>query len=153
MRVRAAGADDLGALLILERACFDPPWTERDLRQALAAERGLVLIAAGPDGGAAGYALFLRLGEEAELLRLAVEPALRGRGLGARLLAEALGRLAALGIRRIWLEVRPSNLTARRLYERHGFRLEGKRRRYYSDGEDALLYARTEAAGPGSGAG
>jgi ribosomal-protein-alanine N-acetyltransferase len=151
--LRPATPADLESLEALESACFDPPWSARDLRQALATERGDVSIASGPDGGALGYSLFLRLGEEAELLRLAVLPAERGRGIGSRLLAEALDRLALSGIRRFWLEVRPSNLTARRLYERHGFRLEGTRRRYYSDGEDALLYARAERSERGSGAG
>ena len=76
---------------------------------------------------------------------LAVAPEKRRQGVGAALVAEGLRRLEGLGVRRCWLEVRPSNQAARGLYERLGFRPAGCRRAYYSDGEDALVYARDAA--------
>jgi ribosomal-protein-alanine N-acetyltransferase len=79
---------------------------------------------------------------EAELLRVAVAPAARRKGLGRELLrgCEAALRLAGIGALR--LEVRVSNDAARSLYESEGWRMEGLRPRYYRNGEDAALYGK-----------
>ena len=80
-----------------------------------------------------GYALF-RLGDgRAELLDLLVEP--RGQGHGERLLRAALAELRS----RVELEVSERNAPARRLYERLGFKIVGRRPKFYNDGSDALL--------------
>jgi ribosomal protein S18 acetylase RimI-like enzyme len=79
---------------------------------------------------------------EAELLRIAVSPEARGRGLG-RILLEACQRdLAGEGLGRLFLEVRPSNAAAIGLYRACGWTPCGRRPRYYADGEDAVLYQR-----------
>lgn len=80
---------------------------------------------------------------EAELLRIAVAPEARRRGLGRRLLAECMEQLAAEGCPTLHLEVRCSNAPARALYEALGWRSCGLRPRYYRDGEDAALYSFT----------
>ncbi len=80
--------------------------------------------------------------EEAELLRIAVFPEVRGRGLGRRLLNLASKACAELGMRTLLLEVRPSNTAARALYASEGWREVGLRPRYYRDGEDAVLCSR-----------
>lgn len=79
---------------------------------------------------------------EAELLRIAVAPEARGRGLGRRLLQLGSAGLAAEGAQVLHLEVRTSNLPARALYEADGWRAVGLRTRYYRDGEDAVLYSK-----------
>ena len=79
---------------------------------------------------------------EAELLRIAVAPEARGRGLGRALLEACQRELAEEGLAQLFLEVRPTNLAAIRLYERCGWEPCGRRPRYYSDGEDALLFQR-----------
>ena len=77
---------------------------------------------------------------EAELLRMAVDPAHRGGGLG-RLLLEACQReLAEEGLVNLFLEVRASNTAAIALYRACGWKACGLRPRYYPDGEDAALY-------------
>jgi ribosomal-protein-alanine N-acetyltransferase len=78
--------------------------------------------------------------DEVEILLVAVVPHARRRGVG-RALVEAL--LADAGARRAHLEVRASNRAAIALYERTGFVAAGVRKRYYADGEDALVMART----------
>lgn len=81
---------------------------------------------------------------EAELLRIAVAPEAQGQGLG-RVLLEACQRdLAAEGLVHLFLEVRPTNASALRLYEACNWELCGRRHRYYSDGEDALLFQRMD---------
>ncbi|MGH7058006.1 MAG: GNAT family N-acetyltransferase [Acetobacteraceae bacterium] len=78
---------------------------------------------------------------EAEILTLAVLPALRRRGLGRALLAAALARAVALGGRQILLEVSAVNEAAIGLYGSAGFRKVGVRSVYYGDGSDALVLA------------
>jgi ribosomal protein S18 acetylase RimI-like enzyme len=79
---------------------------------------------------------------EAELLRIAVAPEARGQGLGRALLEACQRDLAGEGLVLLFLEVRPTNAPAIRLYEACGWEPCGRRLRYYSDGEDALLFQR-----------
>lgn len=88
-------------------------------------------------GRVAGFAVARRLAEgESELLNLAVDPTFRRRGLGRRLVnALTLGHPGIL-----WLEVRESNLAARKFYETLGFCAAGRRVGYYADsGESAIV--------------
>ena len=91
-----------------------------------------------------GFARWMVVPEagEAELLRIAVDPSARRKGLGRTLLRAAEADLRNLGIRSLHLEVRLSNTAARALYESEGWQPQGRRPRYYSDGEDAALYAK-----------
>ena len=97
-----------------------------------------------------GCATLLLDGQEnrAELETLAVDPAARRQGIGAALLQAVLDWATSEGARRVSLEVRASNAAALGLYERFGFRMEGRRRSYYSaPEEDALLLARVVTRG------
>jgi ribosomal-protein-alanine N-acetyltransferase len=83
--------------------------------------------------------------DEAEILMVSVAPAERGRGLARRLLTRHLGRLAARGARRVFLEVDEGNDPAIRLYTRSGFERVGRRPGYYASAEGnaaALLLRR-----------
>ena len=73
------------------------------------------------------------------LCDVVVDPACRGRGTASRLLAEVLHEAREKSIEKCCLEVRPGNAPALRLYRGAGFGQAGLRRRYYSDGEDALV--------------
>jgi [ribosomal protein S18]-alanine N-acetyltransferase len=86
--------------------------------------------------GFVGVALFP---EEAHVMTVAVAPAVQGRGIGARLIAEMLDVVARAGRDAVTLEVRASNGAARRLYGRAGFDEAGVRPAYYPDGEDAVI--------------
>jgi ribosomal protein S18 acetylase RimI-like enzyme len=90
----------------------------------------------------AGYALFRRVLDEAELLRVAVAPAARRHGIAHLLVGRGLRELAADGVRVCFLEVRAGNAAAIALYEALGFALAGRRPGYYPDGETALVFAR-----------
>lgn len=82
--------------------------------------------------------------DEAEILMVAVAPAEQGRGLGRRLIARHLSRLAARGVRRVFLEVDEGNEPALRLYTRAGFMQVGRRPGYYAkdEGHAAALILR-----------
>ena len=148
--LRRARPHDAAALASLERACFAQPWSEAQLAAELRAPGALALLgdtasatAPGSDAAAAaGYALFRQVAGEAELLRLAVLPAERRRGLAARLLAAGLADLRSTGCSAAFLEVSERNLAAMALYEREGWQRDGRRPGYYPDGSAALLYRR-----------
>lgn len=82
-------------------------------------------------------------GETADIMTIAVASHARGRGLGARILAEVEGRARRRGASGALLEVRADNVAARRLYARSGWRQVHVRRRYYQPGDvDALVLAK-----------
>ncbi len=96
--------------------------------------------AAGAPGRAVGWAVCQRVGEEAEVLRLGVRPALRRQGWGRMLVEGVRERLRADGATRIFLEVRAGNAAALALYRAAGFRQSGRRRNYYPHPpEDAVV--------------
>jgi ribosomal-protein-alanine N-acetyltransferase len=147
--VEIAAAADLARLVELERRSFAPPWSAAMLAAELGNPDSLVLVARGPaDAAPPGYAAFRRLAGEAELLRVAVEPADRRRGVGRRLVAAGLDALRREGVGRCHLEVSESNAAAIGLYRSLGFAFAGRRRRYYADGADACLL-RLDLAPPG----
>lgn len=114
----------------LDRTAFGAVW------KAPAAHEVLWLL---PEVAFARWACIPAAGE-AELLRIAVDPAHRGGGLGQRLLMACQDALAAEGMEDLHLEVRASNLPAIRLYRACGWERCGLRAGYYPDGEDALLF-------------
>lgn len=148
-RLRLAHPGDLGNLVELERRAFPDPWSLAMLEAELQRRDAFQLLAFPPEPeGAApvGYAAFRLLGPEAELLRLAVIPEARRRGHARALVELGLRHLSWEGVESCFLEVRERNLPALRLYEVLGFEAVGRRRAYYRDGTDALLYARPVAA-------
>jgi ribosomal-protein-alanine N-acetyltransferase len=129
----------LTAILGIEQVSFPSPWGresfEHEVRNPLSRFWGLL-----SDNGLIGYICFWVAAGEIHLMNIAVHPQMRHMGLG-RLLMEKLIRTGAEeDVRKIWLEVRPSNVAARALYSGMGFTEVGRRRRYYTDtGEDAIV--------------
>ncbi|MFA7330842.1 MAG: ribosomal protein S18-alanine N-acetyltransferase [Candidatus Delongbacteria bacterium] len=124
----------------LEQLCFpQDPWPGDLLASALGGE-GVLALGLCREGRLWGAALGRLAADEAELHSIAVHPARQGEGWGRRLLLEFLAEVRARQGRVVWLEVRASNEPALRLYHRAGFTATGRRPRYYSDGEDALLF-------------
>lgn len=152
--VRPATPSDLDAIDALEAASFEADrFPRRNLRRMLAGGRTIFLIAE-TSGAAAGYlALSFRNGARvSRLYSLAIAPHARGKGAGTALIARAMDETARRGLRAIRLEVRESNTAARKLYERCGFTLRGRRESYYGDGEAACLYEAPAAHGAKEGA-
>ncbi|MGE5596003.1 MAG: ribosomal protein S18-alanine N-acetyltransferase [Hyphomicrobiales bacterium] len=147
--VRTMEPRDVPSVTAIERASFDAGWPptafERELtRNAMA--RYVVLEAAGLDGerellGFAGSWLQL---DEAHVVTVAVRPEHRRRSYGRLLLFALLDLTEREGMHVATLEVRVSNESARALYREFGFYEVGERKRYYSDGEDALIMTTEE---------
>ena len=140
---RLAGQDDLETLAAIEAAAFESPWSPESLHAALEPPRARAWLVLDPGTREAqGYALFLTVVDEAELLRIAVVPRRRRRGVARALLAAGLDDLDRRGIRVCHLEVRADNQPALALYAEAGFREVGRRPRYYPGGVDAVLLTR-----------
>lgn len=130
---------DLPQLVALENQIFSDPWHPQAFADMLNNEHVTGFALRDNRGVVQGYAAYYFVIDEAHIATIAVTPALRGRGLGERLLRAMLGHAFAQGGVMATLEVRESNTVAQKLYHKYGFELVGERRRYYPDGETALL--------------
>ncbi len=136
--IRLALAADLDLLEQLERASFPDCWTRESLQTSLSEAGYLVLVA--PE---VGFLIGWSIGEEAEIARLGVLETARGQGIGAALVERALDEFKARAVCSVFLEVREENGVARRLYRRLEFDEIARRKKYYSDGMDAIVMRRT----------
>lgn len=143
-RPRAATVDDVAAVVALERVCFDEPWNADSVATEVAAADRIARVAAGADG-IEGWSSTSVVGDTADLLRVAVDPSVRGRGLGRVLVDDVLRHASRAGAERVLLEVAEPNAAARALYAATGFREIHRRRRYYAGGADALVLERVLA--------
>lgn len=139
--VRALHETDLTALLQLEIACFEHPWSEKQLSTYLVGERYLC-FGLWQATQLQGFALLSTVLDEAELLQIGVHPDCRGQGGATELLSYVHARLDDQGIKRCLLEVRRSNTPALGLYRCLAYQEDGVRKGYYptaSGHEDAIL--------------
>ena len=137
--IREAAETDVDGIAHIEALSFKTPWT-RDMILSEMKEPLSHFFVAFSAGEMIGYYGFLHILDELHILNVAVHPDHQGKGVGKALMADLKERAAALSARAITLEVRESNLAAKRLYERVGFVLSGVRPRYYMDKENALIY-------------
>ena len=140
--LRQMRESDLAEVHALEIRAYEFPWTLGIFRDCLRADYPAWVLQV--DGRLAGYCLMSIAAGEAHVLNVCTAPELQGRGLG-RQLVHALLRIArARRVDRVFLEVRPSNVAAIRLYDAEGFNEIGRRPRYYparNGREDALVMA------------
>jgi len=129
---------DLPAVLAIEETSFISPWTRASFLNELRSSHSQLTVAE-RQGKIVGYLCCWYVADEVHILNVAVHSDSRRQGVGEHLLEHALiiGRQHAA--RSANLEVRRSNIAAIALYEKFGFSEVAVRRRYYSDGEDALL--------------
>ncbi len=132
--------EDLEEVHRIEQASFSTPWPENAYRSELMTNRLASYLVARIDGRIVAYGGMWLMVDEAHITTFAVHPAWRRQRIGERLLLAFLDLARDRHAREATLEVRLSNLAARRLYEKYGFRPVGLRPRYYSDNnEDALI--------------
>jgi ribosomal-protein-alanine N-acetyltransferase len=149
LRVEPMTLDDLDAVHAIERASFAVPWPDDAYRNEIRTNRLATYVVARIGEDVVGFAGLWVMVDEAHVTTFAVDPRWRRRGVGERMLLALLDIAVARQAREATLEVRLSNIPARKLYEKHGFRPVGIRVRYYSDnGEDALIMTTEALASP-----
>ncbi len=146
--IRSALFDDVPAIIAIEQlAASAAHWTAEQYKKLVGS--GVVLVAedaaegaGGAAGSLCGFISAKAVAGEWEIENVVVSAEFLRRGIAGELLRQLIQRAQNEAASTILLEVRESNLPARRLYERRGFRDVGRRRAYYSDPvEDAILYA------------
>jgi len=153
LALRPATVVDLLALLELDDA-FDQPWSRASWLDELDHPGHAVVVAEAavgrpgdPPEPLAGAVSVARLGDTADLLRLVVAPAWRRRGLGRRLVRQAIAWAEGEGLDRLLLEVSAGNTPALALYAAEGWQAIARRRDYYGPGDDAVVMERSLAPG------
>jgi [ribosomal protein S18]-alanine N-acetyltransferase len=151
--IRPLGYSDLPQVIGIERRAFTTPWSLAMFVLELSKPSGLCLAAVDENHTLLGYLICARYDTVWHLMNIAVDPALRRRGIARTLLEQMIERAGP--DREYTLEVRTSNTPAIAPYERFGFRSAGTRPRYYRDnGEDAVIMWRTlETTSPSGAAG
>lgn len=132
--------DELAEVMAIEQAIYTHPWTHANFADSLRA--GYECRTWRVNGELVGYFVLMAAAGEAHLLNLSIGEPHQRRGHGAALLGEAASLARTLGAKNVFLEVRPSNRPAQKLYTRFGFRKVAVRRGYYpahSGREDALV--------------
>lgn len=138
---------DVDSVMLIENSAYPYPWTPGNFRDSIHAgyemsvlrERGVML----------GYVVWMNVLDEAHLLNIALIPVRQGRGMGSWMMRHFMDVVRARGLKKIFLEVRPSNVAAIALYRKFGFQQIGVRRGYYPNSvsdapasrEDALMMA------------
>ncbi|MBH5369235.1 ribosomal protein S18-alanine N-acetyltransferase [Bradyrhizobium glycinis] len=138
--VEPATMRDAARLAQLHGASFAHGWGESEFERMMS-ERNTLVHRLRLGRKTIGFAVSRIGADEAEILSIAVDGAYRGRGLSRTLLMTHLGHLAGRGVRTIFLEVEENNEPARRLYDRAGFVVVGRRDRYYKQASGEQLNA------------
>ncbi len=141
MQLRGMSLADVDAVMRIEQHVHAYPWTRGNLTDALNSDCVCKVYEVG--GELLGYFILMPAVDEMQLLDISIAAAHQRKGLGRKLLGEAMEMARGMNMRRMLLEVRSSNTAALGLYRAAGFREIGLRRGYYPSAangrEDAIV--------------
>lgn len=137
--MRQMTVGDIDGVLEIERVSFAAPWTRGMFEETLSSPVGMSFVAE-ENGRIIGYLIFYRAAREIHVMNIAVDKSRRGLGLASWMMSRVMDLGRRNSMETCFLEVRESNMPARILYEKLGFRQIGRRKKYYREtGEDALV--------------
>ena len=139
-KLRPMRASDLDRIVEIEPVIYTHPWTRGNFEDSMRVGYSCWVIDCG--GVVTGYGVLMIGVREAHLLNLSIAPEWQRRGLGRTLLEHFVRIGRDSDAQQMFLEVRPSNTSARRMYADYGFRDVSVRRGYYPAAggrEDAIL--------------
>lgn len=140
VRIRRMSPADIPEVAVLEAQNFSMPWSEKGFDDALKQADNIFLVARTQDGTIAAYCGLYASTDEGEITNVAVSEKVRRQGIGVAVMEELFYRAKERGIKKIFLEVRQSNMSARRLYDKMGFAQCGIRKNFYErPREDAVV--------------
>ncbi|QAS52434.1 ribosomal protein S18-alanine N-acetyltransferase [Halobacillus litoralis] len=138
--IRRMTQEDVGAVMVVERASFAVPWTVETFRKEVDDNPYAFYYVIEKDGEIIGYCGLWLIIDEANITNIAIHPEHRGHKYGERLFQHTCKEAIEHGAIQLSLEVRVSNTAAQHMYRKFGLVPGGIRKRYYSDnGEDALV--------------
>ncbi|MGM0651956.1 MAG: ribosomal protein S18-alanine N-acetyltransferase [Bacillota bacterium] len=131
---------DVTSVSTIENSSFSDPWPSQSFYTELQSNQLAFYLVARIKNGekAVAYIGAWQILDEVHITTLAVAEKYRRRGIATRLMEALIEATSSRGARYLTLEVRPSNKSAIKFYEKHGFKTLGRRKRYYAD-EDALI--------------
>lgn len=138
--------EDIDGVYLIEQIAYKNPWTKNNFldelknpysRMYVLKEQNYVL----------GYVGAWVVLDEADITKVTIIPNLQNKGLGKYIFTYMLKKLQEENVRQINLEVRKSNESAIHLYKLFGFEQIAIRKKYYADGEDAIIMVRTMDGG------
>ena len=136
--------EDADEIAAIEEMTFAMPWSRKDF-WAEAVNENAIYIVGLIENKVVAYAGAWISFEEAQVTNVAVHPDYRGQGIGAELFAKLIDEVKKINVTAITLEVRPSNESAIKLYEKFGLKSVGRRKGYYIDNnEEALIMWNTK---------
>ncbi len=136
LTIRTACEADFASLFEIEQEAFTHPWPLEGFTDFLLPWAWILMFGK----KIAGYIFYHGVGDEMVIINFAIRPCYQEMGWGEFLLKESLQKMIANGVRRFYLDVRISNIKARNLYEKFGFRALGTRKNYYTNpDEDAIV--------------
>ncbi len=136
--IKKAHMDVLADIQIIEKECFGKEMYSLDLITRDYNNELCSLFVGVVDGKIIGYIDVMLIGNEAELIRIAVLPQYQGKGLGTKMLKLAYEYLSD-DISKMFLEVSATNNRAINMYQSFGFTVISRRNKYYADGSDAII--------------
>lgn len=134
--IRPLRLDDLPEIIAIERICFPDAWSAESFRGVL--QNKLFYCCGLFENRLEGYLISMIAAGELHILNIAVRPESRRRGIAEEIYFQTF-RKYEKKIALAYLEVRTTNFPAIAFYQKLGFQEAGIRRRYYPDGEDAIL--------------
>ncbi|MBI1823229.1 MAG: ribosomal protein S18-alanine N-acetyltransferase [Nitrospirae bacterium] len=133
--------DALEEVLEIANRSFSNPWTREMFENEYLKNPFSEQILVRCEGKIGGYLFMMSLFDECHILDFAVEPNLRRKGIGNKMIAYLIEKMKMKNVRKIFLEVRHSNLPAQSLYQKAGFIQIAVRKSYYSNPkEDAVIF-------------
>ena len=144
MTFREMLVEDLDQVMEIENDLISPPWTREGFFTFLLKDENMFFVVE-EKGRILGYCSMQTVLDEGDILNVAVTRDRQKEGIGYFLVDSMLMLAAARGIHIVHLEVRESNGSARRLYQRLGFKVDGFRKNYYTEPvENAVLMTKTQ---------
>ena len=140
MQFRKAVIQDVDAIWEIEQSVFSSPWSREQLAHELVVTPTAGHWILDDESSMIGYIMSYIVHYEVQIINIAVRLSCQYRGYGKRILSEFLSQFNKKTY--LFLEVRESNLPAYQLYSHFGFEQIDIRRKYYHDGEDAIVMAK-----------
>jgi [ribosomal protein S18]-alanine N-acetyltransferase len=157
IKIEPISVDEIESILILDRLCFGGLWSIDSYRRELTNDNSHFLGILGdktlePElDGLIGFGCFWAILDEAHITLLGIHPQYQRQGWGKLLLSALLDKARTIEMARATLEVRASNQGAIDLYEKYGFQIVGRRKKYYQDNdEDGVIMWRGGLQHPGN---